>query len=88
MAELASLGTGPVFDPAQVSVPITVGRGGHSTGFQRRAARELASSLPLGELAEIPEAGHGAHLSHPGELAHLITLAATRISAPAAFTAP
>jgi pimeloyl-ACP methyl ester carboxylesterase len=39
---------------------------------QRRASRELASALPAGELAEIPDAGHGAHLSHPAEVADLI----------------
>jgi pimeloyl-ACP methyl ester carboxylesterase len=73
--EIRSLGTGPVFDPARITVPVIVGRGGESAGFQRRATRELAESLERGELAEVPEAGHGAHLSHPGELARLIVRA-------------
>jgi pimeloyl-ACP methyl ester carboxylesterase len=71
-AEIATLGAGPVFDPVRVPVPVIVGRGGRSSVHQRRGVRELASSLPNGELAEIPDAGHGAHLSHPAEIANLI----------------
>ena len=78
-AELISLAAGPVFDPAHVRVPVVVGRGGRSHPHQRRSARELASALPKGELAEIPGAAHGAHLSHPEELAALVGQAAARI---------
>jgi pimeloyl-ACP methyl ester carboxylesterase len=78
VSEIRSLGTGPVFDPARIAVPVIVGRGGKSAGFQRRATRELADNLERGQLAEIPEAGHGAHLSHPAELARLIVLAGTQ----------
>jgi pimeloyl-ACP methyl ester carboxylesterase len=79
LAELTSLGRGPVFNPAHVRIPAVVGRGGHSRPHQRRSARELASTLPAGELVEIPDAAHGAHLSHPGELAGLVKHAADRI---------
>jgi pimeloyl-ACP methyl ester carboxylesterase len=79
VAEIRSLGTGPVFDPARILAPVIVGRGGLSSGAQRRAARELAAALPRGELAEIAGAGHGAHLTHPGELAGLIRLAEERV---------
>ena len=71
-AELASLAGAPVFDPGRVRIPVLVGRGGRSRVHQRRGARELAASLPNAELVEIPEADHGAHLSHPGEVAALI----------------
>jgi pimeloyl-ACP methyl ester carboxylesterase len=78
VAEMRSLGSGPVFDPALVSIPVTVGRGSLSSAAQRRAARELASALPQGERAEIAGAGHGVHLTHPQELARLIRIAARR----------
>ena len=71
-AEIATLARGPVFDPAQIRIPVIVGRGGRSSAHQRRSVRELAASLPYGEMADLPEAGHGAHLSHPGEVADLI----------------
>lgn len=71
-AEMRSLGGGRLFEPTRVTVPVTVGRGGASRVHQRRASRELAASLPAGDLAEIAEAGHGAHLSHPSEVADLI----------------
>lgn len=70
-AELDSLAA-PVFDPRRVRIPVLVGRGGRSRPHQRRGARELASSLPRGELVEIGDSDHGAYLSHPGELAGLI----------------
>ena len=71
-AELATLAGEAVFDPARIRIPVLVGRGGRSRVHQRRAARELAAELPKGELVEIAEAGHGAHLSHPGEVADFI----------------
>lgn len=75
-AELRSLNRSTVFDPDRIRIPVLVGRGGRSRIHQRRGARELAASLPRGELVEIPEAHHGAHLSHPAEVADLIRRAA------------
>lgn len=75
-AELRSLGAGAPFDPACIRVPVLVGRGGKSRVHQRRSARELAAALPNGELVEIADADHGAHLSHPAELADLLRRAA------------
>jgi pimeloyl-ACP methyl ester carboxylesterase len=77
-AEMASLSGGPVFDAALVPIPVIVGRGTRSSAHQRRSAQELAAALPQGELAEIEGASHGAHLSHPGELADLVRRAASR----------
>lgn len=71
-AELRSLRVEPVFDPENLRIPVIVGRGGHSRPHQRRSARELATALRKGELADIDDAGHGAHLSHPNEVAELI----------------
>jgi pimeloyl-ACP methyl ester carboxylesterase len=80
-ADMASIGAGPVFDPAAITAPVLVGRGGRSRPHHRWAARELAASLPSGELVEIPDSDHGPHLSHPSDLAVLVTVAASR-SAP------
>lgn len=71
-ADMRSLSTGPLFDPDRIRIPVLVGRGGRSRVHQRRSARELADVLPKGQLVEIPDAAHGAHLSHPAEVADLI----------------
>jgi pimeloyl-ACP methyl ester carboxylesterase len=75
-AEITSLAVAPVFDAASVRIPVMVGRGGRSSARQRRAARELASALPSGQIVEIDDAGHGAHLTHPADLAALLVRAA------------
>ena len=75
-AELTSLDSGPAFRADEVTVPVIVGRGGQSSGYQRRAARQLAAELPFGELADIADAGHGAHLTHPAQVAALLHRAA------------
>lgn len=75
-AEMASLAHGPVFEARDVKVPVLVGRGGRSKVHQRRSSRELAVSLPRAELVEITDAAHGAHLTHPADLAALIRRAA------------
>jgi pimeloyl-ACP methyl ester carboxylesterase len=77
-AELRSLSHGAAFDAAAVRIPVIVGRGGNSSVHQRRAVRELAAALPAGTMAEIAGAGHGAHLSHPAEVAALLGQAAAR----------
>jgi pimeloyl-ACP methyl ester carboxylesterase len=70
--DFAYLADGAVFDAAAIAVPVTVGFGGKSRPHQRMAAKQLASSLSCSSIVEIPDAGHGAHLSHPKELADLI----------------
>jgi pimeloyl-ACP methyl ester carboxylesterase len=71
-AELRTLASRPAFEPALIRIPVLVGRGGRSQVHQRRSARELAAALPLGELVDIEGAAHGAHLSHPAQVAALI----------------
>jgi pimeloyl-ACP methyl ester carboxylesterase len=82
-AELRSLGAGAPFDPARIRRPVLVGRGGRSRVHHRRAARELAAALPEGRLVEIADADHGAHLSHPAEVADLLRQAAGAAGAAA-----
>ena len=79
LAELETLRNAPPFAADRIRVPVLVGRGGESSAHHRRSARELAASLPKGELCEIRGASHGAHLSHPAELAALIRLAGDRL---------
>lgn len=78
-AEITSLTVSPPFATASVGVPVIVGRGGRSPAHQRRAARELAAALPFGQLVEIADAGHGAHVSHPAEVAALVERVATSV---------
>jgi pimeloyl-ACP methyl ester carboxylesterase len=78
-AEITSLNVAPVFEPRSVRIPVIVGRGGRSSAHQRRAARELATTLPFGRLVEIAGAGHGAHLSHPTEVAALLRQVAASV---------
>jgi pimeloyl-ACP methyl ester carboxylesterase len=77
-AEITSVTVAPAFDPAAIEIPVLVGRGGRSSRHQRRAAGELAAALPAGELVEIEDAGHGAHLSHPAEVAAWLPQLANR----------
>lgn len=70
--DFAYLSHGPVFDATAITVPVTVGYGGKSRPHQRAAAHALAEALPGGQLVCVPEAGHGAHLTHPAVVADLI----------------
>ena len=70
-AELASVRTSavPPLDPGRLSGPVLVGRGSRSSAHLRRSAGELAAAVPGAELLEIEGADHGAHLTHPAEVA-------------------
>jgi pimeloyl-ACP methyl ester carboxylesterase len=70
-AELTSVRTGarPPLDPAEVRVPLVVGRGSRSPEHLRRSAGELAAAVPGAVLVEVEGADHGAHLTHPVEFA-------------------
>ena len=70
-AELASVRTAPVppLDPSRLSGPLLVGRGSRSSAHLRRSAEELARAVPGAELSEVEGADHGAHLTHPVEVA-------------------
>jgi pimeloyl-ACP methyl ester carboxylesterase len=71
VAELRSVHEAPVppLDPSRLAVPLVVGRGTRSPDHLRRSAEELARAVPGAELVEIDGADHGAHLTHPAEVA-------------------
>jgi pimeloyl-ACP methyl ester carboxylesterase len=83
VTELAALRAAPRLDLAAIGIPVIVGCGTESTGERRDAARRLATALPNAELAEVPGAGHGAHIGHPGEVADLLRRALARRAAGA-----
>ena len=79
LTELASAqDDGAPYDAAQVSVPVISARGTTSDEHLRRGADVLATELPDVEHAVIEGAGHGAHQSHPAEMAALIRRALDR----------
>ncbi|HZM37704.1 MAG TPA: alpha/beta hydrolase [Acidimicrobiales bacterium] len=71
----------PPYDAAALRVPVLAARGSQARPHHRRATDELARSAPLGELAVIEGAGHGAHLSHPAEFAALVRRTVERAEA-------
>jgi pimeloyl-ACP methyl ester carboxylesterase len=79
LTELASAhDDGPPYDTAKVTVPVISARGTESEEHLRRGADVLAAELPDVEHAVIDGAGHGAHHSHPIEMAALIRRALDR----------
>lgn len=74
-AEMRALHHGAPFDPAAIEVPVVVAHGASGADHHRRSAPVLASELPAGRLVEVPDAGHGVHLSHPEALADLVRIA-------------
>ena len=89
-AELASVRTAavPPFDAARLAVPLVVGRGTRSPDHLRRSAGELAASVPGTPLVELRGADHGAHLTHPADVARwarrAVDLVREKRSAPGA----
>jgi pimeloyl-ACP methyl ester carboxylesterase len=71
-ADLASLGTGRPFDPADIAVPVVVAYGSETSWWHDRASRALADQLPDAELQAVEGATHGAHLSHPAAVVELV----------------
>jgi len=78
VAEMASVRppAPPPFDAATIPVPVLAVHGSEARAHHVRATGELARSAPRAELRAIAGAGHGAHLSHPVELADLVHRAA------------
>ncbi len=73
LAELAEMP--PPFDPADLDIPVVLGRGEHSYERHRRGVAELAEDLPHAEVFEIKGARHGAHLLNPGAFARFVARA-------------
>jgi pimeloyl-ACP methyl ester carboxylesterase len=69
------------YEPARVPMPVVAAHGTRSRPHHIEAVRTLAAEAPLGELRVVEGAGHGAHLTHPVEVAELVrravSLAAT-----------
>ncbi len=78
IAEMRAVGTHPGWEPADIAIPVIVGRGAESVEHQRRGAKELAAAIPGAELVDVESCGHGVHLSHPAVLAELIGRVAAR----------
>lgn len=63
----------PVYDPADLAMPVVAAHGSEGRDHHRAAARTLAAEAPLGQLVVLDGAGHGAHLSHADRFAGLVT---------------
>jgi pimeloyl-ACP methyl ester carboxylesterase len=72
----------PPFDAAAISVPVVAACGGEARAKHVRATRDLARTAPHGELHIVGGAGHGAHMSHPEEVADLVRRALERAGEP------
>ncbi len=59
-------------DPADVTCPVLLVRGGESRLLSQEAAEELVAALPRGSLAVIPDAGHQVTVDQPGRLLEAI----------------
>ena len=72
LADLRSLRDASApFDPAVLAVPMVVGRGTESAGYQRTAAAALAKATGA-ELIDIEGGAHGSHTTHPAEFAAFV----------------
>lgn len=68
----------PPYQPEQVHIPVVAAHGSESSDNHRRTAVVLAERAPRAELVVVEGAGHGVHLTHPGELARLARVALER----------
>lgn len=72
VAEFRALDEAP-FELTAISVPVVLGHGGaESARHHVEGTRWLSQRLRGAALVEMPSAGHGAHLSHPTQFAHLV----------------
>jgi pimeloyl-ACP methyl ester carboxylesterase len=72
VAELSELRRGQPIDPARVHCGVTVGVGSESSQHQQRGTQEFADEYRNATRFVIDGAHHGAHLTHPAELAAVI----------------
>jgi pimeloyl-ACP methyl ester carboxylesterase len=68
----------PPYDPAEVGVPVVVGRGSNSKGHHLAGTKALLELLPDAVLHVVDGAGHGAHASHPDAFADFVRDAVRR----------
>jgi pimeloyl-ACP methyl ester carboxylesterase len=72
LAEMVDIVTRAPYDPADVDVPVVVGRGTRGAAHHAESTRRLAALLPDAEWFEIDGAAHPAHMTHPAEFAELV----------------
>jgi pimeloyl-ACP methyl ester carboxylesterase len=72
LTELASLNGPPLFDVTKLPVPVIFGGGATSEPFHKENLAWLTEHVPGAERMEIPDAGHGAHLTHPDAFAGFV----------------
>jgi pimeloyl-ACP methyl ester carboxylesterase len=87
VTELASLGGDPLFDVTELRVPVVFGGGGASDEFHQQNLAWLHEHVPGAERIEIPDCGHGAHLTHPDAFAGFVRAVIARASEPDALSA-
>jgi pimeloyl-ACP methyl ester carboxylesterase len=77
VTELTAIRRDPApFDPVAIAAPTVVARGSRSADRHRQGAAWLMSHLPNAELHIVEGSDHGAHISHPAEVAQLVRRAA------------
>lgn len=81
-ADIASLQGPAPYEASRLPVPVLAAAGSETTWWHQRATRELADDAPGGEHAVIAGAEHGAHLTHPTAVAHLVRRAIERMHPP------
>ena len=79
VVDITSIQDVPAFDPADVRVPVVVGRGSESRPHQMDGTSRLVEALPDAELFEVPGGTHGSHLSHPDEFARFVRLVLSKV---------
>lgn len=72
VGELSDLRQRPAWDPMQLDQPICAIFGERGAAHHRQGMEFLAREVPHGTVVMLPEAGHGAPLSHPGKLAEVL----------------
>jgi pimeloyl-ACP methyl ester carboxylesterase len=87
VAEMRSLRSGPPWDPTEVTVPVIIGSGTESHPHQQRNVETIATEFPDAERVAVDGAHHGAHLSHPAEIAALMRRARSRADGRAGVAA-
>jgi pimeloyl-ACP methyl ester carboxylesterase len=78
LADLVDIKRPPPYDPADVAVPVVVGRGSQSKGQHLDGTKALLDLVPDAELHIVEGAGHGAHTSHPDGFTDFVRHAAAR----------
>jgi pimeloyl-ACP methyl ester carboxylesterase len=83
LADLTGIRQGVLFDIADITVPVLVAHGGPSSfPHHVETTRWLARHLPHAKRSVVPDASHGAHLSHPDAFAKLVCEAVALGSTP------